>query len=123
MITKNEIINTLAKNRRVEQLVVNITHHELTADLKDLCQIVYLVLLEYDESKLQDLWENNEMDFFLARVIMNQYRSFNSPFYYQIRKFKARCVFMGSTADINESAIEKIKSYFIPREDKYRDGK
>ena len=52
---KETIIETLAKDRRVEALVENIAHHSLTADLKDLCQMVYLILLEYDESKLQDL--------------------------------------------------------------------
>ena len=118
VITKDEIIRTLATTQRVEQLVMNITHHELTADLKDLCQIVYLVLLEYDETKLQDLWEHNEMDFFLARVIINQYRSSNSPFHYQIRKFRERSVSMGVGADINDAAIEKINRNYVPRRDK-----
>lgn len=75
------IIETLAKERRVEALVENIAHHSLTADLKDLCQMVYLVLLEYDETKLLDLWENDQINFFLARIIINQYRSSNSPFH------------------------------------------
>ena len=42
---KETIIETLAKDRRVEALVENIAHHSLTADLKDLCQMVYLILL------------------------------------------------------------------------------
>ena len=87
METKVHIIETLAKERRVEALVENIAHHSLTADLKDLCQMVYLVLLEYDETKLLDLWENNQINFFLARVIVNQYRSSNSPFHYIFRRF------------------------------------
>lgn len=92
----------------------------MSADLKDLCQMVYLVLLEYDESRLQDLWEHNEMDFFIARVIMNQYRSTNSPYFYQIRKLKTRSVFMGVGGDINDAAIERIRSYFIPKEDYWK---
>lgn len=115
MITKEDIIKTLANGRRVERLVEAIAHQELTADLKDLCQMVYLVLLEYDESKLQDLWANNEMDFFLARVIMNQYRSCNSPFHYQIRKFREKSVSMGVGAEINDTAIERLN---VPRRDK-----
>lgn len=118
MISKEEIIKTLADNKRVEKMVEAIAHHELTADLKDLCQIVYLVLLEYDETKLQDLWEHREMDFFLARVIINQYRSYNSPFYYQIRKFRERSVFMGVGADINDAALELINRKYVPRRDK-----
>jgi hypothetical protein len=118
IVTKAEIIDLLATRKKVEAMVENIAHHELTADLKDLCQIVYLVLLEYDESKLQDLWANDEMDFFLARVIVNQYRSSNSPFHYQIRRMRERSVSIGVGADINDAAIERIKRDYVPRRDK-----
>ena len=116
--TKVHIIETLARERRVEALVENIAHHSLTADLKDLCQIVYLVLLEYDETKLLDLWENNQINFFLARIIINQYRSSNSPFHYIFRKFQERCVYMGVGADINDDALERINRDYVPRRDK-----
>ena len=112
------IIETLAKERRVEALVENIAHHSLTADLKDLCQMVYLVLLEYDEEKLQDLWENEQINFFLARGIINQYRSSNSPFHTIFRKMQERSVYMGVGADINEASIEYVNKNFVPRKDR-----
>ena len=99
-------------------MVENIAHHALTADLKDLCQMVYLILLEYDEGKLQDLWENDQINFFLARIIINQYRSSNSPFHYLFRRFQERGVYMGVGADINDAAIERINKDYIPRRDK-----
>ena len=71
-------------------MVCNIAHQSLTADLKDLVQMVYLILLEYDEQKLQDLWSNHQMSFFLARIIINQFRSSNSPFHTTFRKFQER---------------------------------
>ena len=117
-VDKMTIIETLAKERRVEALVENIAHHSLTADLKDLCQMVYLVLLEYDETKLLDLWENEQINFFLARIIINQYRSSNSPFNTIFRKMQERCVYMGVGADINEAAIERINRDFVPRREK-----
>lgn len=86
--TKTEIVEAIAKNRMVETMVTNIAHQPLSADLKDLSQMVYLILLEYDEKKLQDLWENDQMKFFIARIIVNQYISVNSPFYTTFRKFK-----------------------------------
>lgn len=105
---KVTIIETLAKERRVEALVENIAHHSLTADLKDLCQMVYVILLEYDEEKLLDLWENDQINFFLVRIIINQYRSSNSPFHTIFRKFQERCVYLGVGADINEAAIDRV---------------
>lgn len=103
---KETIIETLAKDRRVEALVENIAHHSLTADLKDLCQMVYLILLEYDESKLQDLWENDQMNFFIARIILNQYRSSNSPFHAIFRKYQERSLSIGDGISID--SLDKL---------------
>ena len=103
---KETIIEALAKDRRVEALVENIAHHSLTADLKDLCQMVYLILLEYDESTLQDLWENDQINFFIARIILNQYRSSNSPFHAIFRKYQERSLSIGDGISID--ALDKI---------------
>ena len=89
-MSKSEIIEEVAKVGMVERMVQNIAHHTLDADLKDLAQMVYLILLECDERKLRDLWENEQMGFFLARIIINQYRSSNSPFHTIYRKFRER---------------------------------
>ena len=85
-----EIIGQMARQKVVEQMVENIARSSLTPDLQDLCQMVYVILLEYDPDKIQDLYEHGEMPFFVARVILNQYRSKNSPFYYQIKRFLAQ---------------------------------
>ena len=83
---KASIIRHIANERMVESMVQNIAHQALNDDLSDLCQMVYLILLEYDENKLQDLWEHNQIRFFLARIIVNQYRSSYSPFHITFRK-------------------------------------
>ena len=103
---KETIIEILAKDRRVEALVENIAHHSLTADLKDLCQMVYLILLEYDESKLQDLWGNDQINFFIARIILNQYRSSNSPFHAIFRKYQERSLSIGDGISID--SLDKL---------------
>lgn len=93
---KVAIIDRLARERRVEAMVENIAKQPLSADLKDLAQMVYLILLEYDEDKLTDLWEHNQINFFIVRIILNQYRSSNSPFHKLFRKYGRR------TEDITE---------------------
>lgn len=80
----------MARERRVETMVENIARQPLDANLSDLAQMVYLILLEYDEDKLADLWEHGQMQFFIARIIINQYRSTSSPFYKQIRKYASK---------------------------------
>lgn len=99
-------------------MVENIAHHSLTADLKDLCQMVYLILLEYDEDILRDLWDNDQINFFLARIIINQYRSSNSPFHTIFRKYQERSVSIGVGAEIN-AALDRLNRNYVPRRDKY----
>ena len=92
MVSKTDIVIALSTDKVVEKMVQNIAHQTLSPELKDLCQMVYLILLEYDESKLQDLWENHQMNFFLARIIINQFRSSNSPFHMTFRRFQEKSV-------------------------------
>lgn len=88
METKERIVDTLAKGRVVEAMVANIAKQDLSPELKDLCQDIYIILLTYDEAKIVDLWENGEMRFFIARIIINQFRSSNSPFHKTYRKYR-----------------------------------
>ena len=90
MKDRTEIVETLARERVVETMVENIAHASLNADLWDLVQMVYLILLEYDPDKLSDLWEHGQIRFFVARIILNQFRSSNSPFHAAFRKFRER---------------------------------
>lgn len=78
---KREIVMQIGREGRVERMVQNIARaSRLSPDLKDLCQMVYLAVLTYDDDKVIDLWEHDEIDFFLARIILNQYRSSDSAF-------------------------------------------
>ena len=85
-----EIIDQLAREKRVETMLANIAKKPVSGTLEDLCQMVYLILLEYDEGKIVDLWENGQINFFLARILLNQYRSTNSPFYKLFRKYESK---------------------------------
>lgn len=91
MATPVEIAAILAKERRVETMVQNIAHaRTLTADLCDLCQMVYLLIMTYDPDKICDLWENEQINFFLARVIRTNLTSPRSPYNAQITRFRQR---------------------------------
>lgn len=79
-MTRFEIVETLARGQRVETFIRNVARtSRLAPDLQDLAQMVYLALLTYDEDKIVDLWESDAIDFFIARIILNQYRSRDSP--------------------------------------------
>lgn len=84
--SKYEIINELATNKKIEQFVSN-TAKTNAPELDDLAQDIYLALLEYDDEKIEGMYERNELDFFIARMIVNQYISTSSPFYTKYKKF------------------------------------
>ena len=85
-MTRKEIVEELAEQRVVEQMVRVICKVSATY-LQDLAQMIYLYLLEYDEEKLITLYEEGSLRFFLVRIIKNQWLSNTSPFHYQYRKF------------------------------------
>lgn len=90
-MTKNEIVTQLARRRVVEGLCLNVAHTgSLNADLQDLAQYVYVVLLQYDDAKVLAMWQAGALPFFLSRIIVNQYRSTTSNFHRTIRAFRAR---------------------------------
>lgn len=90
-MTPTEIVAVLGREKRVEAMVQNIAHaRTLTADLRDLCQMVYLLLMTYDPDKIVDLWENEQINFFLARVIRTNLTSTRSPYAAQITRFRKR---------------------------------
>lgn len=103
-----QIIAALARERAVEKMVARIGHKDIDADLRDLCQLVYMILCEYDEGKICDLWENGQMNFFLARIIVNQYRSTRSQYYAEIGRFRSRGMAMGVAGDITDERIKYL---------------
>lgn len=91
MTSPAEIAAILAREQRVETMVKNIAHaHSLSQDLRDLCQMVYLLILTYDPDKIVDLWENDQINFFLARIIRTNLFSPRSPYAAQITRFRTR---------------------------------
>ena len=86
-MTKNEVVEKLAKERLVEQIVSNIAKSADCDDtLKDLSQEIYLDLLSKDEEKIINLYETNQIRFFVVRMVTNNLFSKNSPFYQTFRK-------------------------------------
>ena len=86
-MTKNEIIEIIAKERMVEQICSNIAKSADCDDtLKDLSQEIYLDLLSKDEEKIVNLYETNQLRFFIVRMVTNKLFSKNSPYYQVFRK-------------------------------------
>ena len=81
---KGNPIDYILKHDIVNDIIGNIG---VATDMKDdLAQEIYLILLEYDQDKLQEMINNNQIKFFISRIITNQYNSKTSIFYKKYKK-------------------------------------
>ena len=89
-MTRKEIVEALASGEEVERIVCRVARRPLDDDLRDLAQMVYLVLLTYDEDKIVDLYESDALGYFVARIAVNQFR--NPVFSFHRTLHPRRCV-------------------------------
>lgn len=90
-MTKKQIISQLAEQRAVEDICQNVAHvRSMSADVQDLAQLVYVVLLEYPEEKVRAMWQAGSLRFFVSRIVMNQYRCPRSTFRKIVSEFGPR---------------------------------
>lgn len=85
-----EIVEIYARERVVETMAGKICHLPAgSADLADLCQIVYVAMLDFGD-RLVEVEECGQTRFLIARIIKNQYFSETSTFFTAVRKFRKR---------------------------------
>lgn len=87
-MTKKEIIEKWAKEKKVETLIKKHTDFSNNPYIEDLVQDIYIELfLKYNEL-IEKLENDNEIDYFLTKIIRNNLYSKTSPFYYKYNKFR-----------------------------------
>lgn len=78
-------ITALLADELLPELLTNFGIPELYYD--DLLQEIYLIILDYNQNKIEQIYNKGDMKFFLVRIIQNQYFSRNSPFYMKYKRF------------------------------------
>lgn len=56
-------------------------------DIDDLVQEIYMILLDYKEDKIIEMYNKKQLKYFLVGVIQRQYHSSTSPFYKKYKKY------------------------------------
>ena len=105
-MTKYDVVEKLYKDGTVDRII-----YKLLSSSKnpfdcpeDLIQDVYLLLLQKDDNFIVNLYNKDEIGFYLLKIARNQILSKNSPYYTKYIKFRAQ------SDDISEAA-------HIPTED------
>ena len=84
---KYKIIDEISKNKIVEEIVYNIGDKG-DEDLKDLIQDIYINLLEKEDNLIESLYSENQLKYFIIRMVVNNIHSKNSPYYTKYKKDK-----------------------------------
>jgi hypothetical protein len=84
---KYEIVAELAQNKTIEEIIGNIAQNPQDDTLKDLAQMLYEDLLMKDEDKIVQLYESEQLQYFITRMVLNSINSKTSRYYYLFAKF------------------------------------
>lgn len=100
MRTNSEIINEIANAQLIEEIIQGVSYSkfENTENLKDLTQDIYLQLLQMRTDKLNDLYINKQLRYWIARIVVNSIHSKTSPYFYTYKKEQMKSV---SISDID----------------------
>lgn len=105
-MTKSDIISKLAKNSTVERMISKYTNGQ--ADFaSDLSQDIYVSLLEKDDTLITELYNNDQLGFFVLRMVRNNLFSTTSPYYSKYIKYSTKA------SDLS------ISEYKIPDDEKF----
>lgn len=89
MMKKTQIIEKWAKAKKVETLLKSLdTKSENPNDIQELIQDIYLILLETDDDKIEKLYNKNNEDFYILRLLKNNLYSKTSQYYYKYKHKK-----------------------------------
>lgn len=83
-MTNNEIIEAISGDVKtiIDNMCVKTEHRD------DLFQEMMIILLTYSNKKLDEIYKNKQMKFFVARILCNQYYSIHSAFYKTYKKYE-----------------------------------
>ena len=90
-MTKYDVLDIIAREHLVDRIVTKLLSSSKNPfDCpEDLIQDVYLLLIEKDDKFIVDLYEREELAYYLLRVVRNQLLSVNSPYYQKYIRFLA----------------------------------
>lgn len=81
----NKIIKEIYEENIVKDIIANM--RVKSNDIDDLEQEIYMILLEYNKDRIIEMYEKNQLRYFIVGIISRQYNSKTSPFYKKFKKY------------------------------------
>ena len=84
-MTVEEVVELVAKEGWVEECIKTVSGGVWRSEYSDLTQDVLIELL--NQTKIVDLYEKNQLRYYVMRIVRNNLQSCTSRFYYRYRRF------------------------------------
>lgn len=103
------MIDQLFKDKRIDDACKKIAKgNDLWQDLK---QELFVVLCEYDQSKIKEIIEKKQIMYFIVRILLNFYNSKTSPFYKKYRHIEDETFEISDYNSFNKKYKSNLKFY------------
>ena len=84
-MTVEEVVELVAKEGWVEECIKTVSGGVWRSEYSDLTQDVLIELL--NQTKIVDLYEKNQLRYYVMRIVRNNIQSNTSRFFYRYRRF------------------------------------
>ena len=97
-MTVREVVERVAREGWVEECIKMVSGGVWRSEYSDLTQDILIEML--NQTKIVDLYEKNQLRYYVMRIVRNNIQSNTSRFYYRYRRFSLR-----------NSGPERLESY------------
>ena len=84
-MTKSDVLTYIANQNIIGDIIMNICG-SIDSDLQDLAQDIFLSLYDKPESLIVQLYDNKQLNYYIAKMLKNNIFSTNSPWYIKYKK-------------------------------------
>jgi hypothetical protein len=112
MKTNNEIVEEIYRDERFFKAVQNIAQPQFVDDLWMEC---ILIMLEYDNAKLNEIYDKKQLRFYFVRIVSNQINSKTSPFYKKYKKENFK--YIDANAEVSDENLLEMDEIEFDDED------
>ena len=87
-MTKEEVVERVAREEWVEECIKTVSGGVWRSEYDDLVQDILIEML--NQTKIVDLYEKNQLRYYVMRIVRNNIQSNTSRFFYRYRRFSLR---------------------------------
>ena len=98
-MTVREVVEEIARTKLIQECILVVTGGVWRSEYDDLVQDLLVEFLNQGK-KIVDLYEKNQLRYYVVRVVRNNLQSCTSRFFYRYRRFSLR-----------NSGPERLESY------------